>query len=213
MSVLSFSVKRMLILVSVLSVSSSIVAEPDMEGFGLRAEAVYWFGDKNVTQDRWVANFAVANGAQLIRYANPIVNRHRSHIDDLNYEPVMAAFQNRSPFAVQFNFTSLGDRTTMLWGVPVAAKISPVRSVDGQGSSWVANPWVWVGALVVGAAAAGGGGGGSSSGGGGSGGGGTEVNVVSGGGGENCDLVSGEGGTDVQPVSGDCEAPTVVSVN
>ena len=165
MSVLRFAVKRMLVLISVLSVSNSIVAEPDTEGFGLRAEAVYWFGDKHVTQDRWVAHFAVANSAQLIRYANPIVNRHRSNIDDLNYEPAMAAFQDRSPFAVQFNFTSLGDRTTMLWGVPVAAKISPVRSVDGQGSSWVANPWVWVGALAVGAAASGGGGGSSSGGG------------------------------------------------
>ena len=159
MSVLRFGLKRMLVLVSLLSVSSSIVAEPDIEGLGLRAEAVYWFGDKHVTQDRWMANFAVANGAQLIRHANPIVNRHRSHINDLNYEPAIAAFQDRSPFAIQFNFTSLGDRTTMLWGVPVAARISPVRSANGQGSSWVANPWVWVGAVVVGAAASGGGGG------------------------------------------------------
>lgn len=176
MSVLRFSVKRMLALVSVLSVSSSIVAEPDIEGFGLRAEAVYWFGDKHVTQDRWVANFAVANSAQLIRYANPIVNRHRSHINDLNYEPAIAAFQYRSAFAVQFNFTSLGDRTTMLWGVPVAAKISPVRSVNGQSSSWMANPWVWVGAVVVGAAASSGG----SGGGGGSGSSGSETTLVGG---------------------------------
>ena len=160
MSVLRFAIKRMLFLVSVLSASNLIVAEPDIEGFGLRAEAVYRFGDKHVTQDRWMANFAVANSAQLIRYANPIANRQRSHINDLNYEPAIAAFQDRSPFAVQFNFTALGDRTTMLWGVPVAAKISPVRSADGQGSSWVANPWVWVGAVVVGAAASGGGGGG-----------------------------------------------------
>ncbi len=163
MSGLSLSAKHILAIVFAFSVAHATFAEPDIEGFGLRAEAVYWFGHKHMKQDRWATNFAVANSAQLIRHANPMTNRHRSHIDDLNYDPVVAAFQDRSPFAIQFNITASGDYTTMLWGVPVAAKISPLRSADGQGSSWVAKPWVWVGALAVGGALASGGGGSSGS--------------------------------------------------
>ncbi len=161
MSLLCFSVERVLMLGFVLSISSSVFGGADIEGFGLRAEAVYRFGDKHVAEDRWVASFAVASSSQLVRYANPPINRRSPYLNDLNDEPTIAVFQDRSPFALQFNFTSFGDHTTMLWGVPVAAKVSPVRSVNGQGSSWVASPWVWVGAAVVGAAALGGGSSGS----------------------------------------------------
>ncbi len=181
----SLSAKYILAAVFTFSVSCPIVAEPNIDSFGLRAEAVYWFGRQHSDQDRWVASFALANSAQLIRHANPVSNRHRTYNGDWDYELAAAVFQDRSPFAVQFNLTAHGDHTTMLWGVPVAAKISPMRSANGQGASWVANPWVWVGAVAVGGALAGGGGSGSGGGDSSSNNGGTTVA-----GGEECDVVS-----------------------
>ena len=140
-------------------------AQNNLDSVGLRAEAKIYFGQTHSKQARWMANFAMANTRQLFKYANPVFLDAEQNTQNktLNYDPVSVMFEGRSPFPMAFYLTSFGDRSAEIFGTPVAAKISPVNTANGKETSWVANPWVWVGAVAVGAAAAGGGGGGGSS--------------------------------------------------
>lgn len=175
------------------SISSSLFADSQFgESIGLRLETQWRIGQKHETQSRWQHSFAIAKTGELFRFIRPVygVDASYSHAEP-ETQLASLVYERRSPFVFEYQLGSIGDTKTMLFGVPVAHQISPVNSANGKESSWVANPWVWVGAAAVGVAAAagGGGGGGSSSG---FHGGGTEVNVgPSNNSGEDC--VSGEG--------------------
>ncbi len=185
--------RRLALAVFLISISSLGLADNQFgESIGLRLETQWRIGQKHETQSRWQHSFAIAKTAELFRFIRPMNDMDASYGQaQSEIELASLVYERRSPFVFEYQLGSIGDTKTMLFGVPVAQQISPVNSANGKQSSWVANPWVWVGAVAVGAAAAagGGGGGGSSSG---VNGGGTEVNV---GPSQNSneDCVSGEG--------------------
>lgn len=156
---------RALLTLSLVMASTVTSAERQFDqSIGFRFETQWRFGETHVTQSRWLHSFAVAKTADLFRFIRPVhgvdVEFNKSQTD---YELASVIYEYRSPFIFEYQFEALGDAKTSLFGIPVAKQVSPVNSATGKETSWVANPWVWVGALAVGAAAAGGGGGGSGS--------------------------------------------------
>ena len=174
------------------------------QSIGLRFEAQWRFGETHETQSRWMHSIALAKTADLFRFVRPVHGiDSKFNASPTDHELATVIYDYRSPFIVEYQREALGDAKTSLFGVPVAMKFSPVNSATGEEASWVANPWVWVGALAVGAAAAGGGGGGGSD----SsvdGGGGTNVNV-------NPEFGTVVGGDDCNVVGGSPSEPEVVS--
>lgn len=172
-------------------------AAPPQEQLGVLVEFAWNVGDVHPDQSRWQTNFALGPSSNIVRLMY--------ETDSINAS-VGASFENkyfagysgeRSLLPLQWSTDSMGKSLGMLYGVPVVTKFSPVFNASGSntgsGLTIVSNPWVWVGAAVVGlAAAAGGGGGGDSSG---------------GPGGQGCDVVGGNIGSDpdVVIVSEGCE--------
>ena len=158
--------RTILLAFSLLAISSPGFAERQFDQeIGVRLETQWHIGKTHQTQSRWQHSFAIAKTPELFRFIRPIygIDTGFNEVQPAN-ELVSVLYERRSPFVFEYQLGAFGDSKTMLFGVPVAQQVSPVNSASGKEASWVANPWVWVGAVAVGAAAASGGGGGSSSG-------------------------------------------------
>ncbi len=143
-------------------------AAPSQDRVGVLIEFNWNVGDAHPDQSCWRANLAVGSTRNIVRsmYANADIN---GKVDDVfEHDAIASYYQERSLMPLQWSTDSTGNSLGRLYGLPVLSKLSPVfnasGSSTGSGSTILAKPWVWLGAIVVGvAASASGGGGGSTS--------------------------------------------------
>lgn len=145
-------------------------AAPSQDRVGVLMEFNWNVGDVHSDQSRWQANLAVGSTGNIVRsmYATADINRKVDGV--FEYDAIASYYQERSLMPLQWSTDSTGNSLGRLYGLPVLSKLSPVFSASGSstgsGSTILAKPWVWLGAIVVGVAASasgGGGGGGSTS--------------------------------------------------
>ncbi len=174
-------------------------AAPPQDQVGVLVGFNWNVGDVHPDQSRWQANFALGSTGNIVRSIYEAASINGNVDDSFQYEYIAGYYHERSLLPLQWSTDSMGNSLGRLYGVPVMTKFSPVFNASGSStgadSTIVSNPWVWVGAVVVGVAAAAGGGGGGGS---------NSSSTNSGGtliGGDECNVVSG-GASDPRVVSG-----------
>ncbi|WP_372783092.1 hypothetical protein [Litorivivens sp.] len=196
-------IARVVTLVLALLPCLSYAASPQ-DRVGVLVELNWQLGDIRPDQNRWQANFALGQTGDIVRAVHETASLTASKYDPFEFEYVAGYYQEHSLRPLQWSTDSLGNSLGRLYGVSVVSKISPVFNASetstGSSATLASNPWVWIGAVVVGVAATAGGGGGGGGGGGSSNSSGTNNNgtLV---GGDECDVVSGSA-TAPQVVSG-----------
>lgn len=144
-------------------------AAPPQDQVGVLVEFNWNVGDVHPDQSRWQANFALGSTGNIVRSMYEAASINGS-VDDLFEHEYFAGYhQERSLLPLQWSTDSMGNSLGRLYGLPVVTKFSPIFNASGNsagsGSTIVSNPWVWVGAAIVGLAATAGGGGSDSDGG------------------------------------------------
>jgi hypothetical protein len=140
-------------------------AAPSQDRVGVLMEFNWNAGDVHPDQSRWQANLALGSTSTIVRsmYATADINRK---VDDVfEYDTSAGYYQERSLMPLQWSTDSTGNSLGRLYGLPVLSKLSPAFNASGStgsGSTIVAKPWVWLGAIVVGVAASASGGGSTS---------------------------------------------------
>ncbi|MBB3048722.1 hypothetical protein FHR99_002996 [Litorivivens lipolytica] len=138
-------------------------SEPSQNDVGVLVQFNWNIGHVHSEQSRWQTNFAMGSTGNIVRSINETASINRSLDDSFEFKYLD---QKISLLPLQWSMDSIGNSFSMLYGVPVVSKLSPVfnaSSNNESGDTIVSNPWVWAGALVLGAAAASGGDGGGSS--------------------------------------------------
>ena len=150
-------IARTVTLVLALSPCLSYAAPPQGQG-GVLVEFNWNVGDVHPYQSRWQANFALGSSGNIVRSMYETASINGSVDDLIEYDYFAGYYQERSLMPLHWSTDSMGNSYGRLYGVPVVTKFSPSfnasESSTGSGSSIASDPWVWLGAVVVGLAAA-----------------------------------------------------------
>lgn len=145
------------------STASLCLAEPfGHDELGVLVQARWSIGELHSEQNRWQAHIALNSASDVARTVNKFALTKYGLADSLQDDSLAGYFQQRSPHTLLFSLDASGNGMGYLYGLPVMGKFSPVLHAAGTesstGGSFIANPWVWVGAVAIGVAASSGGG-------------------------------------------------------